>query len=245
VGSQSAFEMGRKQVKLLADLDLTAKAIERHSEAIGADIGRREADYRCAAMGPEAPPVRTEPIATMYVEMDATGVRVVPKEVEGRSGKSPGERARTRDAKLGCLFTQTTFDEKGHPIRDEASTTYTGAIESAEEFGRRIYSEAYSRGSAFASRLVVLGDGAIWIWYLAALHFPGAIQIVDLYHARKHLWDLSAILFLDLKHRTQWVKKAQRKLDARQNRSSRRQSAQPRTGRRSRCKRSPHRSRLL
>ena len=35
------------------------------------------------------------------------------------------------------------------------------------------------------------GDGADWIWNLIAEHFPGAIQIVDLYHAREHLWDLA------------------------------------------------------
>ena len=35
-----------------------------------------------------------------------------------------------------------------------------------------------------------MGDGAEWIWNLADQHFPGAIQIVDLYHARQHLWEL-------------------------------------------------------
>jgi len=41
----------------------------------------------------------------------------------------------------------------------------------------------------------VLGEGAVWIWNLADLHFTGAIQIVDLYHARQHLSDLAAELF--------------------------------------------------
>jgi hypothetical protein len=213
VGSQCAFGAGRKQIKLLADLEITAKSIERYSEGIGADIGKREGDYCTAVMGPKPPEVHAEPIATMYVEMDATGTPMVPKELEGRVGKN-GDRAKGRDTKLGCVFTQTTFDEKGRPVRDEDSTTYIGGIETAEKFGRRIYSEAYRRGSAFANRLVVLGDGAPWIWILAALHFPSAIQIVDLFHARKHLWDLSAILFSDPKDRAPWVKRAQRKLDA-------------------------------
>jgi len=34
---------------------------------------------------------------------------------------------------------------------------------------------------------VILGDGAVWIWNEADRHFPGAIQIIDLYHARQHL----------------------------------------------------------
>ena len=41
----------------------------------------------------------------------------------------------------------------------------------------------------------MLGDGAVWIWNLADRHFPGALQIVDLYPARQHLWELSAKLF--------------------------------------------------
>jgi transposase len=40
---------------------------------------------------------------------------------------------------------------------------------------------------------VILGDRAIWIWNLARQHFPGAIEIVDPYHARQRLWELDAI----------------------------------------------------
>ncbi len=69
-----------------------------------------------------------------------------------------------------------------------------GAIETAEEFGFRIYSEAWRRGWEWATAKIVIGDGAVWIWNLADQHFPGAIQIVDLYHARQHLWNIAAQL---------------------------------------------------
>jgi hypothetical protein len=59
----------------------------------------------------------------------------------------------------------------------------------------RIYTEAWRRGWENAVIRVVIGDGAVWIWNLANLHFPGAIQIVDLYHARQHLWEIAAMLF--------------------------------------------------
>ncbi|MGC2660896.1 MAG: hypothetical protein WA324_23315 [Bryobacteraceae bacterium] len=75
--------------------------------------------------------------------------------------------------KLGCVFTQTTTDEPGRPVRDEASTTYTGAIESAEEFGHRLYAEAWERGWSRAAKKVIIGDGAEWIWNIAEQHFPG------------------------------------------------------------------------
>ena len=120
---------------------------------------------------------------------------MVKKETVGRQGKIAGQPAHTREVKLGCVFTQTTWDQEGYPIRAPDSTTYTGAVETAEEFGRRLYREAWKRGWSRALLRVVMGDGAEWIWNLAALHFPGAIQIVDLYHARQHLWDLARRLY--------------------------------------------------
>lgn len=138
---------------------------------------------------------------------------VVPAETEGRQGKN-GEQAHSREVKLGAVFTQTTVDEEGRPVRDESSTTYTGAIETAEQFGRRLYTEACERGWSLADKKVVRGDGAVWIWNIADRAFPGAIQIVDLYHAREHLWDLAAQLFTNDKERKRWGARMQATLDA-------------------------------
>jgi len=134
------------------------------------------------------------PIPVIYVEIDGTGVPVVRKETQGRIGKVEGQPAHTREVKLGCVFTSVGVDQENRPIRDEAST-YTGAMEVAEEFARRIYSVAYQRGWARAASKVVLGDGAVWIWNLATEQFPGAILIVDFYHASEHLHKLSRLLF--------------------------------------------------
>jgi hypothetical protein len=145
--------------------------------------------------------------------MDGTGVPVVKKETLGRQGKIAGQPAHTREVKLGCVFTQTTWDREGYPIRAPASTTYTGAVESAEEFGRRLYAEAWRRGWNRAQKQVVMGDGAEWIWNLATLHFPDAVHIVDLYHARQHLWDLARRLYLnDEGKQKAWMKLHQKRL---------------------------------
>ena len=145
--------------------------------------------------------------------MDGTGVPVVKKETVGRQGQTEGQPAHTREAKLGCVFTQTTWDKEGYPIRDPDSTTYTGAIESAEEFGPRIYAEAWGRGWSRALQKVVIGDGAEWIWNLVALHFSDAIQIVDLYHARQHLWEVAHKLYPnDEGKQKAWMKIHQKRL---------------------------------
>jgi hypothetical protein len=191
VGQEAPFDHGRRQLKLLADLEVTTKAVERIAEAIGEDIAaRRQAEIQ-RAMQLDLPMVVGRSIPVLYIQIDGTGVPVVKKETVGRQGKTEGQPAHTREAKLGCVFTQTTYDQEGYAIRDPDSTTYVGAIETAEEFGKRIYLEAWKRGWSRAEKKVVMGDGAEWIWNLADQYFPGATQIVDLFHAREHLWELA------------------------------------------------------
>jgi len=195
VGRGAPFDHGRQQMKLLADLEVTTKAVERTAEAIGEDIAAREQEQIQRAMQLDLPIIVGEPIPILYVEMDGTGVPVVKSETVGRQGKTEGQPAHTREAKLGSVFTQTKWDEEGYAIRDPDSTTYTGAIETAEEFGKRIYREAWNRGWSRAEKKVVIADGAEWIWNLTDQHFPSAIQIVDLFHARQHLWGIARKLY--------------------------------------------------
>jgi hypothetical protein len=144
----------------------------------------------------QAPPVRSaKTIPVMYVSYDGTGVPITRSELVGRRGKQADGSSRTREVKLGCVFTQTTTDEKGFAVRDPESTTFVGAIETSDEFGWRIYAEAVRRGLYEAERVVVLGDAAEWIRTIKEQHFPQALQIVDLYHAREHLSDLCKHLF--------------------------------------------------
>ena len=73
--------------------------------------------------------------------------------------------------------------------------------------------EAWKRGWSRAEKKVVIGDGAEWIWNLAQQHFPGAVQIVDLYHARQHLWELARKLYpKDPAHQKVWMKVHQNRL---------------------------------
>lgn len=195
VGHEAPFDQGRQQLKLLADLEVTTKSVERTAEAIGEDIAAREQAEIQRAMQLDLPIIMGEPIPVLYVQVDGTGVPVVKKETVGRQGKTEGQPAHTREAKLGCVFTQTTWDSEGYAIRDAGSTTYVGAIESAQEFGKRIYLEAWKRGWSRAEKKVFMGDGSEWIWNIADQHFPGSTQIVDLFHARQHLWDLARKLY--------------------------------------------------
>ena len=197
----------------LAGIVVQTKQVERVSETIGAQIEHIASRERAAALAGKV--VLLQSVPKMYVAIDGTGVPIVPRETQGRPGKDETGQAKTREAKLGCVFTQTRLDDKVRPLRDEGSTTYVGAIENAKDFGWRIFTEAIRRSSRRAEQIIVLGDGAVWIWNIADEHFPGAIQVVDLYHAREHLSGLAKILYAPGTHKAKaWAQARISDLDA-------------------------------
>jgi hypothetical protein len=207
VGAKEAFDEGRRDLEELAGLKISTKALERMAETIGADI-ETKMQLECElAMSDKLVWLKAEHgINRMYIAIDGTGVPMVPREMERRRGKGSDGKGKTREAKLGCVFTQTGVDDKGRPVRDAESTTYVGAIETAEQFGHRIYAEAVRRGLRDAREVVVIGDGAPWIWKLAAKHFWGATQIVDLYHALEHLSNAAKAAYGPSNPKTkQWI----------------------------------------
>jgi hypothetical protein len=128
--------------------------------------------------------------ARLYVCGDGTGVPMRQEELAGRKGKQADGSAKTREAKLGCVFLQTEVDPEGHPIRKEDSTSYVGSFEAAAEFGLLLRQEAQRRGAAQAAQIIFIGDGAAWVWELARVNFPGAVLILDFYHALQHVHGL-------------------------------------------------------
>lgn len=193
VGAKEAFDEGRQDMEELAGIVVKTKEVERVSEALGAQVEETYKHERKAIVSGKV--VTMQAAANLYVAVDGTCVPMVGRETEGRKGRDETGKAKTREAKVGCVFTQTRVDENGYPVRDEQSTSYVGAIEPTEAFGFRVYAEAMRRGAGRADRVIVLGDGAQWIWALADMHFPGAVQIVDLYHAREHLADVAKAVY--------------------------------------------------
>ena len=108
------------------------------------------------------------------------------KELAGRKGKQPDGSAKTRQAYLGCVFTQHQTDEKGHPVRDYQSTTYVSSFKPIDEFGPMLRQEALRRGLGSAAQVVLLIDGAAGLECMGKDCFKDAIQIVDYYHALEH-----------------------------------------------------------
>ena len=196
LGAKESFEETARDMKELAGVELSRKDAERIAERIGEDMERWDRPQRERTRFAQAPPPEApKTIETLYIEFDGTGVPMTKTQTKGRKGKQKDGSAKTREAKVGCVFTQTSFNEKGRPIRDADSSSFTGAIETAPEFAWRIYAEAVRRGLFEARRIVVLTDGAKWIQTIVQDHFPLAMHIIDLYHAREHLVELCGFLF--------------------------------------------------
>jgi hypothetical protein len=111
VGSDSSFDHGREQMELLAGLTVTTKAVERHAEAIGSDVERQRQVKIQGTVQSDLPGVLDADVKVLYIEVDGVQVPVRHSELEGRVGRMEGHPPRTREAKLGCVFTQTTTDE--------------------------------------------------------------------------------------------------------------------------------------
>jgi hypothetical protein len=146
-GSQTQFEQAAEDLLCYAGLKLEPREIERVAEAVGREVEQwlSEAQARLVQRGISAPPA-LKAGTKFYVSFDGTGVPVRKSELVGRPGKQADGSARTREVKLGCVFTQTGLDKKGRPQRAPDSTTYVGAIESSTLFGWRMYAEALRRG---------------------------------------------------------------------------------------------------
>ena len=210
VGAYRPYEAGSDDLEILAGISITAKEVERMCNQVGNQVeeGYGESDDQSGQTD-------EKPIPILYIALDGTGIPVVKSETAGREGKGIHKQAKTREVKLGCVFTQTGVDAKGRPVRDENSTSYVGAIEPALQFGYRLYEEAARRGLERAKQVCVIGDGAHWIWNLVDEHFYGAIEIVDLYHAKEHLWNVGRVFFGGaVKNLKVWIDKHLKALDA-------------------------------
>jgi len=180
----------------LEPFEAAQQLLERFS---GIQVVGRQIQRLMATLGPAArawlrPTPQAQAVPVLYVSFDGTGVPIVSRELRGRKGKQPDGSAKTREAKLGCVFTQHGKDQRGRPVRDPASTTYVGSFQTAAEFGALIRREALRRGMAGAVKVVVIVDGANWTAELARVNFPDALWILDFYHAMVHLHALAEAL---------------------------------------------------
>jgi len=113
------------------------------------------------------------------------------------------------EIKVGCCYQTRSRPDRTRPERVEIRAqcaSYVTALEEAQTFGWRLWAEAVRRGVLTSDEVVVLGDGAHWIWNIATTHFPRATQILDWYHASAYIWNAASAIWGEAgAQRTPWA----------------------------------------
>jgi hypothetical protein len=215
-GAEASFARAAGLIAGLAGITVSPRTIERSAEASGAAARAANASEATAIrerrIVPMTPPA---PLPDMlYVEVDGTGVPVRASETAGRPGKGEDGKAGTREVKLARLFTVSRLDQDGKPVMDPGSSTYTFTFDGKDALAGLVKAEYLRRGGNHFRQVVAVGDGAAWIWGMAADLYPHATHITDIYHAREHLTDLANHLAFITPDPAQWLEDRSAELDA-------------------------------
>jgi hypothetical protein len=170
-------EAARTLAETSAVIHLSASTLRTLTEAVGAQREQDTVARIAAAWAEGLPAASAPPPDRLYVAMD--GVRILGTDGAGR------------EVKVGVVV---PVQGSGAAAR-RAPASYAAGLEPAAAFGQRLALEAHRRGLERAGMTAVLGDGAAWIWVLADEHFPGALHIVDWFHASERIWALGRALF--------------------------------------------------
>ena len=188
LGASTSFGEASYWLGNLTGLKVSEETIRQHTERRGQEIEemQQEAREQVKRTGEAAEPVDPAP-GLLVIETDAVKVRYL----DG-----------WHDVKIGLVA--------GYEAEEMVAPSYIAARESAEEFGPRLLAEAARRGAlevacwegavtqrglAVLREVVVVGDGAVWIWNLAAEHFGERIEILDFYHASEHIWVVAKAVY--------------------------------------------------
>jgi hypothetical protein len=156
---------------------------------------------QAGAQGQEAES-QQQVITRLYIELDGVLARMRRGSVdmEEKEQQRPGDVY--REVKVGVVFQASRGRERSDLAPDvwvdepaEGTLRYVAQRTALGNFARLLYTLAVQQGLQRAKQVVVLGDGALWIWRLVEEHFPGAVQIVDLWHAQEHVWEVAQVVY--------------------------------------------------
>ncbi len=141
-------------------------------------------------------------IQRLSIEPDGIMGRMRRESVPMENHEQEREGDVYREDRVGAVFLAERGNERSELVPDvwidtpkDGSQQYVARRTALGGFDKLLYTLAWKSGLKRAEQVVVIGDGAHWIWDLADEQFPGAVQIVDLYHAKEHVWDVAHAVF--------------------------------------------------
>lgn len=178
-GARQSFAKAEQLLAELSGWELDDDTIRRATHAAAARAtaardGRGDAERLATAAGAIEVPIDAGKVNTTEGWRDVK-VAVFAKRAPGQSA-APAEWA-----------------ERELPA--PAVRSVVAAIEEAQGFALRVRAEADRLGVMTAGDVTVLGDGADWIWNLAADVLPQAGGVLDIYHALEHIAEAAQALW--------------------------------------------------
>lgn len=141
-------------------------------------------------------------IRRLYIEPDGIMGRMRRESVPMEKHEQERKGDVYRECRVGVTFLAERSNQRSELAPEvwidtprEGSQRYVARRTALGGFDKLLYELACQSGLARAEQVVIIGDGAHWIWDLADEQFPGAVQIVDLYHAQEHVWDVAHAVF--------------------------------------------------
>jgi hypothetical protein len=183
--TQDSFVQAATVLERLTLVHVSANSVGEATEHLGALLlAEQPQDVAEPPASASAPPPATARARRLYITMDGVLAHLHQR------GWS--------EIKVGCCYQTCTRVDRKRPERLDIrahSTSYVTALAEAQTFGWRLWEEAVRRGVLAADEVVVLGDGAHWIWNIASTHFPPAVQILDWYHASEYVWNAASAIW--------------------------------------------------
>ena len=199
-GTLLPFGKGRDLFERLTLISLSDQKMGKATQAYGAAARQREQERQVVAHDQDELQRRKrearKPLR-LYGAIDATKVHTRGEE------EHPW-----RDLKVGAWFEARGKPPKqpGGQWRIQAENfRYFAEICPASEFGSLMWATGVHHHVQLAQELVILGDGAEWIWHLVAEHFPQAAQILDWFHASEYLMPVAKAAFSTEEAQNDWV----------------------------------------
>ncbi len=203
----------------LTGVKLPPATLDREARRQGrrAQRKRKELDQQMGQGqgGQQGVPLGQQPF-TLVIEIDAWNIR--ERDHWGQSGP---RRARGMEPERwhwvygGTCFRldQRAQTNGGRSIILSRGTVMTrGGIDALRE---QLFAECLRHGAGQAAEVLVVADGALWIWNLVADRFATATQRLDFYHASQHLWAVAHALHpKDAQAAHQWIEPLLKKLKA-------------------------------
>lgn len=194
--TQDSFDEAASVLERLTLVQVSSNTVLAATEDLGAVLSAHQAEQAQAAAAGAPPPAPATPPARLYITMDG-----VQAHLHARGWS---------EVKVGSCYETCTRPDRKRPGQVNVHAlrpSYVTTLAEAETFGWHLWQEAARRGVLEAGEVVVVGDGAHWIWNLAELHFPGATQILDWYHASQYVWEAATTVWGETgPKRAAWVK---------------------------------------